>query len=91
MTSTPLGIATPGQPNIASTLWRTVSDHKNKRYYFESARSPNVFWVALADMDFSAGKPVKRLLLTSGAVHTGNTAPQFQPAEPFKFLEALVK
>ncbi len=42
--SVPLGISTPGQPNISSTLWRTVSDHKNRRYYFfESDRSPNVF------------------------------------------------
>ena len=42
--SVPFGISTPGQPNISSTLWRTVSDHKNRRYYFfESDRSPNVF------------------------------------------------
>jgi choloylglycine hydrolase len=32
--SVPLGISTPGEPNIASTLWRSVSDHKNRRYYF---------------------------------------------------------
>jgi choloylglycine hydrolase len=32
--SVPLGITTPGQPNIASTLWRSVIDQKNKRYYF---------------------------------------------------------
>ena len=89
--STPLGISTPGQPNIASTLWRTVSDHKNRRYFYESARSPNVFWVALGDMDFTASKPTKRLVLTSGAVYAGNAAPHFQPAEPFKFLDAVVK
>jgi choloylglycine hydrolase len=89
--SVPLGISTPGQPNISSTLWRTVSDHKNKRYYYESTRSPNVFWVSLADMDFTAGKPVKKLLLTGGALYAGNAAAQFQPAAPFKFLAAPVK
>jgi len=87
----PLGISTPGQPNISSTIWRTVSDHKNKRYFFESARSPSVFWVNLADMDFAAGKPTKKLTLTDGAVFAGNTAAAFQPAEPFKFLSAEVK
>jgi penicillin V acylase-like amidase (Ntn superfamily) len=72
-TSVPIGISTPGQPNISSTLWRTVSDQKNKRYYFESTRSPNVFWVNLADLDFTAGKPTKKLTLTSGAILAGNT------------------
>ncbi|WP_016875018.1 linear amide C-N hydrolase [Chlorogloeopsis fritschii PCC 9212] len=89
--SVPLGISTPGQPNISSTLWRTVSDHKNKRYFFESTRSPNVFWVNLSDMDFAEGKPTKKLTLTNGAVFAGNTAAQFKPAEPFKFLAAEVK
>jgi len=89
--SVPLGITTPGQPNVASTIWRSVSDHKNRRYYFESARSPNIFWVNLADMDFSPGKPAKKLTLTGGAIYAGNTAAQFQPAEPFKFLVATPK
>lgn len=88
--SVPLGISTPGQPNISSTLWRTVSDHKNKRYYFESTRSPNIFWVDLEDMDFTAGNPTKKLTLTGGAIFTANTAAQFQPAEPFKFLPSVV-
>ena len=43
--SVPLGITTPNQPNIASTIWRTVSDQKNKIYYFESTLSPNIFWI----------------------------------------------
>ncbi|WP_164928508.1 linear amide C-N hydrolase [Gloeobacter violaceus] len=89
--SVPLGFSTPGQPNISSTIWRTVADQKNKRYFFESARSPNVFWVNLTDLDFAAGKPTKKLTLTNGTTFAGNTAGQFQPAEPFKFLPAEVK
>lgn len=88
--SVPLGITTPGQPNISSTLWRTVSDHKNKRYYYESTRSPNVFWVELADIDFTVGQPTKKLTLTDGAILAGNTAAKFQPAKPFEFLPATV-
>lgn len=48
--SVPIGISTPDQPNISNTLWQTVSDHKNRRYFFESVRTPNVFWVNLADL-----------------------------------------
>ena len=52
-TSVPLGITTPNEPNISSTRWRTVSDQKNKVYFFESTIQPNVFWVNLQDVDFS--------------------------------------
>lgn len=89
--SVPLGITTPNQPNISSTLWRTVSDQKNKRYFFESTRSPNVFWVNLTDLNFAEGSPTKKLTLTNGAILAGNVADQFKPAEPFKFLPAETK
>ena len=45
--SVPLGISTPDQPNISSTLWRTDSDQENRVYYFESTSTPNTFWVDL--------------------------------------------
>lgn len=89
--SVPLGISTPGQPNISSTLWRSVSDHKNKRYYFESTRSPSIFWVDVARLDFSASEPVKKLTITGGAILSGNAAAKFEIAEPFKFLEADIE
>ena len=38
--SVPLGITTASEPNIASTLWRTVSDQKNKVYFFDSLDQP---------------------------------------------------
>jgi penicillin V acylase-like amidase (Ntn superfamily) len=88
--SVPLGITTPDQPNIASTLWRTAADHKNRRYYFESARDPNVFWVDLEEINFKAGATVKRLLLTGDEIYAGNVAKQFNTAEPFAFLCATV-
>jgi len=89
--SVPLGISTPGQPNISSTIWRVVADHKNKRYFFESTRTPNVFWVSLSDLDLSPGAPIKKLTLTDGTFFAGNTAAQFQPTKPFKFLPATVE
>ncbi len=89
--SVPLGISTPGQPNISSTLWRTVSDHKSKRYYFESTRSPSIFWVNVGEVDFSAGKPVRTLKISGGAIFSGNTAEKFTEARPFEFLAPETK
>jgi choloylglycine hydrolase len=89
--SVPLGITTPGQPNISSTLWRTVSDQKNKVYFFDSSTSPNTFWVPLADLDFSEGAPVKKLTVAGGVIHSGNAAKDFVEAEPFTFMAVEVK
>lgn len=87
--SVPYGITTPGEPNISSTRWRTVSDQKRKIYYFESARTPNVFWVDLKKLDFSAetGK-VMRLDLgpNQTKVYAGEVGGDFEVEKPFKFL-----
>jgi penicillin V acylase-like amidase (Ntn superfamily) len=84
--SVPLGMHTPGEPNVASTLWRTVSDQTNRVYVFDSATSPNTFWVPLAELDFSEGAPVKKLTLAGGKVYSGDASGKFEPAEPFVFL-----
>ena len=86
--SVPLGITTPGQPNVSSTIWRTVADHKRLRYYYESTRSPNVFWVDLAKLDLGEGKPVRTLTLTAGAIYAGEVSAQFANTKPFAFLPA---
>lgn len=89
--SVPLGFTTPGQPNISSTIWRTLYDHEKKIFYFDSATSPTVFWIPLADMDFNEGGPVKKLTLSGGETCSGNAAAMFVKAEPFKFLPAELK
>ena len=50
--SVPIGIKIPGQPNIADTLWLTVSDQKNKVYYYQDTNSPGILWVKLNEIDF---------------------------------------
>lgn len=84
--SVPLGISVEGQPNISSTRWRSVSDQKNKVYYFETTLTPNVFWVNLNKMDFREGAPVRKLSLVNGEIYAGDTAADFKESKPFKFL-----
>jgi choloylglycine hydrolase len=84
--SVPFGMSSPGEPNVASTLWRTWADQTNLVYFFDSATSPNTFWVPLADLDFGEGAEVKKLTLTGGKVYSGNAADKFEPAKPFAFL-----
>lgn len=84
--SVPLGITTPNEPNISSTIWRTLADHKNMVLYFDSATSPNTFWVKMDDMDFKVGAPIKKLAVAEGHIYSGNVASQFVPTPSFEFL-----
>lgn len=84
--SAPFGTSVPGKPNIAATLWRTVSDSKNMRYYFESATGPNVFWIELKDLDFAKQTQTRKLNISGGEVYAGNAVKELKDATAFKFL-----
>lgn len=43
------------------TWWTSVTDLTNRVYYFQSTRAPNVVWLELDALDFSAGAPVLAL------------------------------
>lgn len=89
--SVPLGITSRDNPNLASTIWRTVSDQKNLVYYFDSATRPNTFWVSLSRLHLEQGARVMKLTIQDGQVFAGEMAGQFAAAEPFKFLQASPK
>ncbi|HWV71242.1 MAG TPA: linear amide C-N hydrolase [Pseudosphingobacterium sp.] len=82
--SVPLGISTPGQPNISSTRWRSVCDHKNLVYYFETTTTPNTFWVDFKTVDFAENAPIKMLKL-EGNTYAGNAAEAFVETKAFNF------
>jgi penicillin V acylase-like amidase (Ntn superfamily) len=86
----PLGITTAGQPNISSTVWRTVSDQTNKIYYFDSATRSNTFWVSMAELNLDQGAPVQELPLADGQIYAGDVSSQFCPATPFTFGPATL-
>jgi penicillin V acylase-like amidase (Ntn superfamily) len=88
--SVPWGISVADAPNLSTTRWRVVADHKDRRYYTESVVSPSVFWVDLPSLDFSAGAAVKKLDLgvDMSRVLSGEVSATFRPAEPFAFQSA---
>lgn len=84
--SVPLGVADPQRPNIASTIWRTVSDTQAKRYYFESSYNPSIFWVDLDKLKLEPGARPLKLDLSGRPIFSGEASDKFVPADPFKFL-----
>lgn len=86
----PLGMSDPDKPNISSTLWRTVSDHQAKRYYFDSVVDPAVFWVDLDSVDLSPGAKIMKLEIVGSGLLEGDVSKKFTPSEPFAFLAPTV-
>ncbi len=84
--SVPIGIKIPGQPNIADTLWLSVSDQKNKVYYWQSTNSPSIIWADLSKINLAEGSGVRKLQLDGNPDIGGNQTANFKPAEIFKFL-----
>jgi choloylglycine hydrolase len=86
--ATPLGANDPVRPNISATIWRTISDCTNKRYYFEFCDMPNVVWVNLDKLNFDEGAPTQVFDLARDLTAAGEVSGKFQPAEPLQFQKA---
>lgn len=84
--SVPIGIKVPGKPNIADTLWLTVSDQKNKVYYYQDTNSPSMLWIKLNQLDFSEGSGPRKLQLDGNPDIAGEQTKNFKPAKLFEFI-----
>ena len=84
--SVPLGISDPEKPNIAATLWRTVTDTQARRYYFESSFTPSIFWVDVEKLKLAQGDKPGKLDLSGNRILSGEVSDKFVPVEPFKYL-----
>ncbi|MDE9456119.1 linear amide C-N hydrolase [Xenorhabdus bovienii] len=88
--SVPYGLMDTSEdsPEISSTRWRTLVDHKRQLYFFESALTPNIFWTDIKKIDFSAetGK-VKKLELgrEQSNIFSGDATKDYVDSEPFEF------
>src|SRR5690606_8023880 len=83
--SVPYGFEIEGYPNLSTTRWRSVADQKNLVYYFETALTPNAFWVDLKKIDFNENAEVKKLDLSGNKTYSGETSKSFVKATPFQF------
>lgn len=85
--SVPRGIQDATKPNIATTVYRSVRDLKNKVYYYESTQSPNIFWVDLKKLNLKKGSPVMKLDLENNKrILNGESSSKFLKAKPFKWM-----
>ena len=84
--SVPMGISTPGQPNISSTRWRVVADQTGLLYYYNPVKSMDTFWVNLNRADLKKGATVLQLPMGQGQLYSGDVTADFKPAsKAFEF------
>jgi len=81
--SQPFGTADPNEPNTSPTRWRTVADLTNSFYLYESTTSPDIIWVDLKKIDFTAGSGVRKLDLVSHPDLIGDVTVEFKPSVLF--------
>jgi len=79
--SIPFGAPVNG--STFDTEYRTVSNLKDKRYFFELTTAPNVIWTDFSKLNLAEGAPV--LTLNPNNIDlSGDVTSQFQPAKaPF--------
>ncbi len=84
--SVPHGISSPTEPNISSTRWRTLSDHKNLTYYFEDILNLNVIYLKFQNLDFDKNSQVKKLTLEDiEDCYSGEMSKYLKHSKPFEF------
>lgn len=84
--SVPYGFEIEGFPNLSTTRWRCVADQKELVYYFETALTPNTFWVDLKKIDFSEKADVRKLDLSDNKIYAGEVSAEFKKSKPLQFL-----
>jgi penicillin V acylase-like amidase (Ntn superfamily) len=84
--SVPYGFEIEGFPNLSTTRWRCVADQKELVYYFETALTPNTFWVDLKKIDFSEKTVVRKLDLSDNKTYAGEVSAEFKKSKPLQFL-----
>ncbi|MEM8671880.1 MAG: linear amide C-N hydrolase [Planctomycetota bacterium] len=60
------------------TWWTSLTDCTNKVWYFDWSQNPNIIWIDLKKLDFSAGKPVLELNPRNPAM-VGDVTSAFTP------------
>ena len=84
--SVPFGKPDPQKPNVSSTIFRSVQDLTGGRYYFESTYAPNVVWIDMTKLDFTAGKPEMELQVEKQIFSlNGEVTDRLTEAKPFVF------
>lgn len=72
-----------GEPNVSSTQWRSYSNVRDCRYYFDIVTNPGYYYVDLKGLDLRKGQPVRKLDTSKTADLVGNANHRLEKSAPF--------
>lgn len=72
-----------GQPNLSSTQWRSLSDVRDKLYYFEPVTGYGIYYVDLKRCDLRDGAKVLKLDTSKSTDYAGDVTDKLKKSEPF--------
>lgn len=81
--SVPYTYMIEGEPNLSSTQWRSYSDTRDARYYFEMVTNPGYYYVDLSQLDLRKGAPVLKLDTSKTSDLVGNANGRLVKSKPF--------
>lgn len=57
----PFGVPSPERTLVTPTVWGTIADLSNEKYYFHETHRLNMIWVTLNKFNLQAGAPIMKL------------------------------
>ena len=72
-----------GEPNVSSTQWRSYSDVKNRRYYWDIVTNMGYYYIDLTKCDLRKGASVMKLDTTKETMLIGEANKALKKSAPF--------
>lgn len=72
-----------GEPNVSSTQWRSYSNLRDKRYYFDLVTNPGYYYVDLTQCNLKPGASVMKLDTSKSSTYVGNVTDKLKASAPF--------
>lgn len=72
-----------GQPELSSTQWRSYSNIRDLRYYFDIVTNPGIYYVDLNKVNLNKGASVLKLDTSKSADLVGDITSKLKKSAPF--------
>lgn len=81
--SVPYTYEVEGEGNLSSTQWRTFSNIRDRRYYFDLVTNPGIFYIDLNKCDLRKGAPVMKIDTSKSEGYVGEANKHLFKVAPF--------
>lgn len=81
--SVPYTYTISAEKNVSSTQWRSFSNIRDLRYYFDIVTNNGIFYIDLNTLDLNPGAPVLKLFSKDSRDYVGNVNNHLKKVKPF--------